>query len=346
MARRRPARSTALVCGGLVLLGPLLTSAYLPPAPGGADADRPRSSSAPPPPTGSGPATPDLVPGDPDLGWPIQHPRLSLSTSVRPGAARLGEPVTQTAVLRNTGDVALAGTVVTLDIGPCHQVLGRLRPGEARTASCSGSAPHDGSLGARAVGMTDLGVAALARASAQIERIEPPPPPPTPEKPSVSLEILPPRAGAVPVRVRNTSAVELLDVRVSGEPPSCGRDLGALAPGRSTTYECRAAPGQTVRLSVSARSLEGEAAAADALLVVPLPEPAPAVPPPPQEPPTAREAPVPPPAPRPEPAVTELADAGGPRESPAGTAGFIAILGVLVMMVSVGALSTSTRPGR
>ncbi|WP_243787941.1 hypothetical protein [Saccharopolyspora gloriosae] len=310
-------RSAVLACCGFTLLIPLLTSAYIPPQP------------APPAPARDGQ----------DIGWPFEHPALSLRTEVQPAAARPGDPITQTAVIGNTGDTKLAGIAVTLDSGPCHEVLGPLRPNTTRSVSCSGTAPADGRVSARAVGMTHSGMSAIAHAATKIAE------PPAPELPSVSLEILPARAGTVPVRVRNTSNVPLLEVQVTGEPPACRRELGTLEPGRSVTYTCEARPGETVGLAVSARSLAGETTAADALMVMPVPPPpaaAEASPPAEKEPPPAAR-PVPPPV---EHTDVKLADSSGPRESPAQTAGFIAVLGVLVMMVSVGALSTATRPGR
>ncbi|MCX2729652.1 hypothetical protein OOZ19_05340, partial [Saccharopolyspora sp. NFXS83] len=279
------------------------------------------------------------------IGWPIEHPSLSLRTGIEPAAARPGDPITQTAVVGNTGDTMLAGVVVTLDSGPCHEVLGHLRPGSTRTASCSGTAPAHGRVSARAVGISHGGLPVVERATAEIAEPPPAPDPPAPERPSVALEILPARAGSVPVRVRNTSTVPLLGVEVTGEPPACRRALGTLEPGRSVTYTCEARPGETVSLAVSARSLAGEVADADALLVVPaLPAaPPPAEPPPPAERSSPAARPIPPPL---DETRVELADSGGPRESPARTAGFIAVLGVLVMMVSVGALSSATRVGR
>ncbi|MGW0891205.1 hypothetical protein [Saccharopolyspora sp. NPDC002578] len=325
-APRRAAarRSAVLSCCGLALLIPLLTSAYVPPHPGA-------------------PAPGEHV-GEHESGWPIEHPSLSLRTEVAPAVARPGDPITQTAVVGNTGDTTLAGVVVTLDSGPCHEVLGHLRPGATETASCSGTAPAHGRVSARAVGMSHGGLPVVERATAEIAESPPEPEPPAPKRPSVALEILPARAGSVPVRVRNTSTVPLLGVEVTGEPPACRRTLGTLEPGRSVTYTCRAAPGETVRLAVSARSLAGEVTAADALVVPPLPPAPPAAEPsPPAERPPPAARPVPPPL---DETRVELADSGGPRESPAQTAGFIAVLGVLVMMVSVGALSSATRAGR
>ncbi|MCA1187053.1 MULTISPECIES: hypothetical protein [unclassified Saccharopolyspora] len=330
----RPPRSAVLSCCGLVLLAPLLTSAYVPPrqdaaaVPGGVDVPR--------------------VPDDGEAGgtipgWPVEHPALSLSTRTDPRSAHPGDPLTQSAVVANTGDAALFGIVVSLGSGPCHDVLGRLRPGDSRTVTCAGTAPTSGRVAARAVGMTHTGFAATARATAEVVRPAPPPAPPAPARPSVALDILPARNGSVPVRVRNTSAVRLLDVAVTGEPPACRRSFDALEPGEEVTYTCPARPGEVVRLAVTARSLAGEVTAADATLVLPTPAAPPAAPAPAAEPPRPAARPEPPPL---DPPVRELADSAGPRESPAPTAGFIAVLGVLVMMVSIGALSSATRPSK
>lgn len=273
------------------------------------------------------------MPGEHGTGWTTEHPQLSLYTATDPAAARPGERIVQTANVTNTGDAALFGAVVTLDSGPCREVLGLLEPSRTKSVSCTGTAPADGRVTARVLGMTHIGTVAAADTAAQVaepaER-----PSVSAERPSISAEILAAQQDSVSVRVRNTSSVPLLDVVVTGEPAACRRALGTLEPGRSVTYTCTARPGEKVRLAVSARSPTGEVAAAHTRTTL-------------APPPIATQAPTAQPAPPvPEPARTKLADSGGPLESPAQTAGFIAILGVLVMMVSVGALSSATRAGK
>jgi hypothetical protein len=150
--------------------------------------------------------------------------------------------------------------------------------------------------------------------------------------------VAPGDAVTLTVRVRNTGDVPMIDLAVTGEPAGCGRALPDLAPGAATVHTCRivvdgpmvvalavsgtpALPGRpsgatsTVRRTATVALAPGNPRPDD---VSPVPEPQ-----------------------SPQPPAHAVADEG-PLRSPA-TPAVIAVLGVLVMTVSLGGLSSATR---
>ncbi|RKT89231.1 hypothetical protein SAMN05421805_1355 [Saccharopolyspora antimicrobica] len=276
--------------------------------------------------------------GDPCWGkWRLRvswHAALEVRTSAERSAAHPGDRITQHAVITNTGGVALTRIEAELGNGPCRREVDRLEPGRSAEVSCEGPVPEDGGLTARVSGTTPDGSRVTAEAAGRVEILQ---------QAQIELSIgdiaLTEGADAalVPVTVRNPSTVPLVDVVVSGQPAACGREIGELAPGQSITYTCRVGAGERVDLTVTATAVSGGAVADSAQLLRA----------------TARAvAPVAPTLPGvdtpevPPPGVPELAESSGVREAPARAAGIIAVLGVLVMTVSVGALSSATRIGR
>lgn len=264
------------------------------------------------------------------VGW---QAALDVRTSAEPSAVHPGDPITQRVVITNTGSVTVTKLEADLGTGPCRRDVDRLEPGRSAEVSCEGAAPEDGGLTARVRGMTPGGSRVTAEAAGQVEILQ---------QAEIELSIgditLPSDAGPalVPVTVRNPSSVPLVDVEVTGSPAACERVIGELAPGRSITYTCRVGAGERVDLTVTATAVSGGVVAdsartvrATAHAVVPA---APV--------PSGAEPEVPPPG------VPDLMESAGVREAPARAAGIIAVLGVLVMTVSVGALSSATRIGR
>lgn len=170
-------------------------------------------------------------------------------------------------------------------------------------------------------------------------------------------------------QITNTGNALLVGSVAELDVGSCTRGIGLLEPGRTTTVSCSGRLPETGRAmaEVFGTSVLGFPVSAQDDVEIALAPPAPppstedvAPPPPPS---TEDVAPAPPdlpehPAPaqaepvHPEP-PTQNRDppkspdrAERPSESPARTAGFISVAAVLVMLVSVGALSTATRPGK
>ena len=276
-----------------------------------------------------------------------QRPGVAVDTHVHPGS-----PPRQTARITNTGDTILVGLVVGIDVGSCVRGIGLLEPGSATTVSCSGPPPENGRAAAEVIGRSPLGTAVSAKDEAAFA----PPPAPPPPRPEVELVVGGPRPvdgnrpAEVPVRLTNPSPVALHHIDITGFPEDCARSFDRLAPGQSVAYDCQARPGSTVDLTVSARAADGllpdgAVVTASAHALVP-PAPPPSTghgAPPPKRP---EPAPAPPPEPVAPPQPTSTESEEGPLASPARTAGFISVAAVLVMLVSVGSLSTATRPGK
>lgn len=280
-----------------------------------------------------------------------EQPAVDVDTDVVPGAA-----LKQTARVTNTGNTLLVGIVAGIDVGSCVHGIGPLEPGDSTAVFCSGTPPENGRAAAEVLGRSPLGSVVSAEDEVGIAPPPAPPPPPLPPHPEVELALGAPapgngtRSSAVPVRITNPSAVALRQVDITGFPPGCGRSFDRIDAGRSVGYDCPALPGDTVDLTVSARAEggflpEGAVVTAGTRALVP-----PAPPPPSGSTPPPPEGPQPAPAPPPEPPAPPRKDpsesAQGPLSSPAQTAGVISVAAVLVMMVSVGALSSATRSGK
>jgi hypothetical protein len=302
----------------------------------------------------------------------IIAPAIAVHASVTPTTTVPGQHVNYAVTVTNDGDTAISGLALTADgAAGCTGPLAALGPGASTTARCTvTSAQQDGTATFTASGKDELGGGVHASDSARYDVVHP-----TlvltvtgPDRP-----VAPGATATVTVRLRNTSQVTIADIRVTGVPAACEHTVGQLVPGADAVYTClvHVEGPTTVHLTVFGLPVIGgtvvtttgyEVSQTVTLRLVavapqatPLPPPpaptttvvtpaapvrsAPAVPPPPV--PTTTP---PPPAPRPRKVV--LDSTTGPLKSPGRTAAIIAVLGVLVMTVSVGAIGAATRPGK
>ncbi|MBB4912271.1 hypothetical protein [Actinophytocola algeriensis] len=270
----------------------------------------------------------------------VIRPALALRIGTPHDVVLAGEVVTHRVVVTNSGDAALS-SVRLAGLGCAGEVAATLIPGSSATTDCltpATTAPVTATaldeLGAPVTATTGVPYR-IVRADLDIDVTVPPGP------------IAPGDVVTLTVRVRNTGDVTLTDLVVTGEPAECGRPLPDLAPGAATVYTCRLVVDGpvTVALVVSGTPAlpgrpTGAVAAVHRTTTVavapgnPLPDIASRAP----EPATPAPARVPAPASVPE---HELAD-GGPLRSPL-TPAVIAVLGVLVMTVSLGGLSSAAR---
>jgi hypothetical protein len=185
--------------------------------------------------------------------------------------------------------------------------------------------------------------------------------------------VAPGGTATVTVRLRNTSTIAIADIRVTGTPAACERTVGTLDAGADAVYTClvTVTGPTTIALTVLGLPVIGgtvvttsgyQVTQTTTLRLAAAPPPPTTTTRPPPPPPTttpprvvpttppARSAVVPPPPPPtttpPPPPVHKAAldEKAGPLHSPATTAAVIAVLGVLVMTVSVGALGAASRP--
>ncbi|WP_249123962.1 hypothetical protein [Saccharopolyspora erythraea] len=267
----------------------------------------------------------------------VLRPALELAVAREHGMVLEGDDAVHELALRNSGNTELSGLALTGDGARCDPLPATMGPGERRQVRCAvraGSGDVVSNL--TASGRDALGAMAVDSSSVTTKGV----------RPSIALEVSEAGTGTdrdgraeVDVRVRNTSPIPLDHVVVGGEPADCREDIGWLDAGESSEYRCRVARGTAVALSVSGRPvIDGVVADVSH---------------------TVRTTTVlhvtyavnPGRAGRPAAALAQrererAGGGGGPLESPERTAGFIGILGALVMMVSVGALSTASRAKR
>ncbi|WP_344680889.1 hypothetical protein [Saccharopolyspora taberi] len=260
-------------------------------------------------------------------------PAVELSAAENRALVLEGTDAVHELRIRNIGDVDLSGLSLAGEGVRCDPIPGMLLPSAEKTAICRTSAKSAPTTTSVAVTGRDT-TGRIATASAELRT--------NGFRPSIALELeeVPAERGdtgpaTVRVRVRNTSPVPLEQVAVGGSPAACVRPVGRLEPDQSTVYTCRVGRGAVVTLSATGLPVvDGVVAAftssARNSAVLTLAQPvAPAQ--------ADRVPPAPPP---------ERLDSGGPLENPERTAGFIGILGALVMMVSVGALSSASRASK
>jgi hypothetical protein len=292
--------------------------------------------------------------GDLVLSVPQPQPHIAVHTTTENPLAHTGQPITQDATVTNTGEVPLER--VQVDLGPCRRPLGTLGPGRAATASCRRTAAAN--VTAHATGTSPAGEEVRTDATATIQIVHP----------ALGLRaIAAPRIVSTgrPItyraRISNTGDIALTNVLLTASPP-CSPMPAELAPGHSALLRCTAiaSAGHTAATFTAVGTdplglrVIATARAASTLRspAAPVPPPPPAEPPPPPAP----RAPSHPKPPAPAPAHVTPAPAHvtpppppvdsaqvGPMSEPAATAAVIAVLGVFVMTVSVGAYAAAFR---
>lgn len=302
----------------------------------------------------------------------VINPAIEVHASVVPSTTVPGQQVTYAVDVTNDGDTTISDLALTADDAPgCAGPLDALAAGASTTSRCSATADQQNGGATFVVsGRDELGDAVDAQTSARFTVVHP----------SLELTVTGPDRPVAPggtatvtVRLRNTSQVAIADIEVSGQPAACRHTVGQLAPGADAVYTClvRVDGRTSVSLTVVGSPVVGgtvltstgtEVQRTFTLQLVPVvPPTTPPPPPPPTTPkpvvptPPLQAAPVVPPPPTttttpppPPPHPKKVRDEAqvNPLHSPTTTAAVIAVLGVLVMTVSVGALGAAARPGK
>jgi uncharacterized repeat protein (TIGR01451 family) len=249
-----------------------------------------------------------------------------------------GEVVAHRVVATNTGDGPLT-SVRLRGLGCSGQVVPALAAGAAVPTDCVAPASTT-PVTATALDELGAGVTATGHASYRVVRADL----------SIAIDVpaTPVAQGdavTLTVRVRDTGDVAVTGVAVAGTPATCARRLPDLAPGAATVHTCRvvvAGPTTVVLVVSGTPDLPGRPTAATVAVhrtaTVALrpgsPSPDNEYPSPAPDPPAPATPPV---------AVYDVAE-DGPLRSPA-TPAIVAVLGVLVMTVSLGGLSAAARRG-
>ncbi|KOV82860.1 hypothetical protein ADL03_22505 [Nocardia sp. NRRL S-836] len=262
----------------------------------------------------------------------VLHPALTATTSASPTTVLPGAQITLTTVVTNSGDAVLSGVSArsSVDCG----FVPRLDPGASVTVECTVTAGEEsGTAVVKVTAADQLGGAVQAESSAKYTVIYP--------RLTIAAAWSTDHARdgelvTITVTVGNPSAVTIYDVRVTGEPASCRRNIPFLAPGQRVTYTCQAVAPVDARLTVSS-GITGTAISDSAVVrIASVSEP-----PPVSEPLPPAAQPVPPrPVAKPEPAapvpvaVVQLL----PISKPA-VGGIAAILSAVVMALVASVLS-------
>lgn len=168
----------------------------------------------------------------------VLRPAVRISQSAAPTTVLQGQTVAFRLEVGNTGDTPLSGLAVEAESAPdCRRVdLGPLGPAAVATVDCSVVAGDEGFANTVTITGTDrLGLVVSASAQAAFTVVHP--------KLSITAVWSADRVATgstvtVTVTVGNPSAVRLDGVTVTGEPASCGRELGALDPYQTVSYTC------------------------------------------------------------------------------------------------------------
>ncbi|MCE7010716.1 hypothetical protein LWC34_49125 [Kibdelosporangium philippinense] len=168
----------------------------------------------------------------------VIRPAIAVEKSAAPDTVLSGQSVGYTIEVRNSGDTLLSG--VSIDdkqVDACDQPnYGLLAPGESKLLRCSVAAGDEGFTNNVTVSGTDkTGKKVIADAQAAFTVIHP----------RVEFSVMPStRAARVgesvtfTVTVRNPTPIQLGDVRVTGTPQACARNIGTLAPQQTVEYTC------------------------------------------------------------------------------------------------------------
>ncbi|MDX8048536.1 hypothetical protein SK571_04020 [Lentzea sp. BCCO 10_0798] len=168
----------------------------------------------------------------------VLRPAVRISQSAAPTTVLQGQTVAFRLEVGNIGDTTLSGLAVQTESAPaCRRAdLGPLDPAGVATVDCSVVAGDEGFVNTVTITGTDrLGLAVSASAQAAFTVVHP--------RLSITAvwsadRVATGSAVTVTVTVSNPSAVRLDGVTVSGEPASCGHELGTLDPYQTVSYTC------------------------------------------------------------------------------------------------------------
>ncbi|MCK2236430.1 MULTISPECIES: CARDB domain-containing protein [unclassified Crossiella] len=187
--------------------------------------------------TGTPPVGPPVTDTD-DARVDVINPAIEVTKTAEPGTVRVGDQVTFTVLVRNTGDVPLTNVVVAdPDAAGCGGTLAQLAVGAQQRFTCTVTAPQeDFANTATATGTSPVGPPVTDTDTARVDV----------QHPAVRItktaEPARVRAGeqvTFTIKVDNTGDVPLTDVRVADPlTPACDRVFASLASGASQTYTC------------------------------------------------------------------------------------------------------------
>jgi archaellum component FlaG (FlaF/FlaG flagellin family) len=201
----------------------------------------------------------------------VIHPGVAIEKTAKPSTVRVGDDVTFTVVVRNTGDVPLTAVSV-VDDETCAKKFDALAPGASQTYTCTRKAPDDDFTDAAEVtGMDSTGRSVQSKTDAKVDVIHP-------EiavmKDATPYEVREGDTVTFSVLVKNTGDVPLTAVSVVDDhTPACAHTASKLAVDAEITYACTTIAGKdgfTSRVTVVGQDPTGRpvTASGDATFVV------------------------------------------------------------------------------
>ncbi|WP_285477531.1 hypothetical protein [Amycolatopsis sp. NBRC 101858] len=207
--------------------------------------------------TATAPIGPPIAAEDTD-GIDVIHPAVKITKDAKPGTVRVGDDVTFTISVTNTGDVPLT-SVSVVDDEPCAKKLGTLAAGEKRIYTCTRKAPDDDfTTVAEVTGMDPVNRSAQSKAEGKVDVVHP-------EialmKDAAPYRVRPGDVVTFSILVKNTGDAPLTAVSVVDDhTTSCAHTAPDLAADAEITYTCTTVAGNegfTSRATVTAQDPTG-----------------------------------------------------------------------------------------
>ena len=169
----------------------------------------------------------------------VIHPAVAIGRTVDPAVVRVGDTVTSTITVTNTGDSALQDVAVADPLAPdCTKSLGRLEPQAKRTYTCTQTAGEaDFAAAAKAIGTDATHRPVTATAEVPVDVIHPAI---TVTNDAAPAQVRPGDTVTFTLVVANTGDVPLTDVSlVDSRTPACAQSIGTLLPGARQRHSCK-----------------------------------------------------------------------------------------------------------
>ncbi|WIX80885.1 hypothetical protein QRX50_09030 [Amycolatopsis carbonis] len=202
--------------------------------------------------TGTDP-TARTVTASADAKFTVQHPAVTLATTVQGGPFREHDSVPLQVIVTNTGDTPLTKLHVTTAARAetCAQDHDTLAPGATWTFTCTTTAPADDVTESRTVTATPpVGPVVTASAETALDVIHPAITVTQTVAPTVTR---PGEPATFTITATNTGDAELHDVAIEDQAaPECANRLGTLAPQAKQTYTCTHSAGDDLTSTAKA----------------------------------------------------------------------------------------------
>ncbi|MEU8631146.1 hypothetical protein AB0C38_03190 [Amycolatopsis sp. NPDC048633] len=166
----------------------------------------------------------------------VIHPQVRLTKNAKPDTVRVGDEVTFTIVVHNTGDVPLT-SVSVVDDGDCAKKFDKLEAAATQTYTCTRKAPdNDFTTAAEVTGIDPTNRSVQSKTEAKVDVVHP-------EialmKDATPYEVHQGDTVTFAVLVKNTGDVPLTAVSVVDDhTTSCAHTAPALAVDAEITYTC------------------------------------------------------------------------------------------------------------